>query len=59
MTEERFKQIWDAATGGPRTPEESENFETNGMSTCLATAINEAEESGVCLALDDWKEADY
>lgn len=61
MKEERFKQIWDAATGGPGGPEcrSDESYETNGMSMRLANAINEAEENEECLALNDWTQADY
>jgi hypothetical protein len=58
MTQERFDQIWNAATGGPSS-DATENCDTNGMSPCLASAINSAEASDVSLALTDWTEADY
>lgn len=57
MTKERFNEIWNAATGGPQ-PETTEQYETNGMSDRLASAINSATEEGRSLALTDWDEAD-
>lgn len=60
MTQDRFDQIWDAATGGPSGPSrDDDNYETNGMSMRLASAINEAEKEERSLALTDWAEADY
>jgi hypothetical protein len=59
MTEERFKQIWDAATGGPDAEKNVSDCEANGMSDKLAEAINTAENNGKCLVLTDWTTADY